>query len=121
LGEEWVKSNIWPLIESFNLSTENTLNTFYHHVVMQIQDVVERESGAKVLITGGGAYNKYLVKLIKKHINKEIVIPTKKIIEYKEALIFAFMGLLRLMEKENSLASVTGSINNNVGGSVFIG
>ncbi len=121
LGEEWVVKNIWPILNSYNLSIENTLCTYYHHVAMQIQNTIDKEKGNKVLITGGGAYNKYLIKLLKRHIEKEICIPPKKIIEYKEALIFAFMGLLRTLEKVNSLASVTGSSANNIGGSIMIG
>ncbi len=121
LGEEWVNENIYPIFKEFNLSIENTLNTFYHHIVMQIQDIVEREEGNKILISGGGAYNKYLIKLLKKHISKNITIPSKKIIEYKEAMIFAFMGLLRILQIENSLSSVTGSSANSIGGSVYLG
>lgn len=121
LGEEWVVENIWPILKSYNLPIENLLNTYYHHIVMQIQNVVDNEKGEKLLITGGGAFNKYLIKLLKRHLGKQICIPSKKIIDYKEALIFAFMGLLRVLEKENSLSSVTGSSADNIGGLVFIG
>lgn len=74
-----------------------------------------------MIITGGGAYNTYLVECIKKHTSAEVIIPEKQIVEYKEALIFAFLGLLRMEEEENTLASVTGAEANSIGGCVYLG
>ncbi len=120
LGEEWVKCNMWPVLDNSDKSINDVLNTYYHHVVMQIHNVVENEKGNKILVTGGGAYNKYLVKLLKKHISKEVTIPSKSIIEYKEALIFAFLGLRRIIGLENTISSVTGSNANSIGGCVYL-
>jgi anhydro-N-acetylmuramic acid kinase len=68
------------------------------------------------LITGGGAYNNYLIEKIKAKTKTEIHIPEKEIIEYKEALIFAFMGVLRLLDLNNVLSSATGSSRDHSSG-----
>ncbi|MCK4700198.1 MAG: anhydro-N-acetylmuramic acid kinase, partial [Bacteroidales bacterium] len=73
----------------------------------------------RLLITGGGAHNIFLVEKIQLHSKHDIIIPGKDIIDFKEALIFAFLGLLRLENKTNCLASVTGSSKDNIGGSVY--
>ena len=73
----------------------------------------------KVLVTGGGVYNKFLMNRIKHYSNAEIIIPSKKIVDYKEALIFAFLGVLRSINKVNCLRSVTGAIRDNCGGIIY--
>lgn len=74
-----------------------------------------------MLVTGGGAYNHYLVELIRKELPEEVqlVIPESKIVEYKEALIFAFLGLLRVLNKPNCYRSVTGASKDNIGGAIY--
>ena len=70
-------------------------------------------------MTGGGAHNKYLLESLKNKINQSIVIPNEEIIDYKEALIFAFLGLLRYLEKPNCLKSVTNAYTDNIGGIIY--
>ena len=79
------------------------------------------DKSSQLLITGGGAYNKYLIERIQYYISKDIkiVIPTKLEIEYKEAIVMAFIGLLRVLNKTNVLASVTGAKRNSVNGCVW--
>lgn len=74
-----------------------------------------------LLITGGGALNQFLIESLKEDLNLEVVIPSKKIIEFKEAIVFAFLGLLRLLEQKNCLKSVTGAKIDNIGGAVYVG
>lgn len=119
LGREWLEANVIPLINKTNDTTENKLATAYEHIAIQIANSLNIKEG-KVLLTGGGALNTYLIELIKSKTHCDIVIPSKSIIEYKEALIFAFLGILRLLEKINTLASVTGAKCDSSGGSVFI-
>ena len=69
-----------------------------------------------VLVTGGGAFNNFLIDLLLQQTNIELVIPDKDLINYKEALIFAFLGLLRRRQEINCLASVTGATKDSSSG-----
>ena len=116
LGIEWINDQISPLIR--NQKTEDLLATFTEHAAVQIAKVLEEFEIKNVLITGGGTYNSYLIEKIKAKTKTDIHIPTKEIIEYKEALIFAFMGVLRSLNLNNILSSATGSSHDHASGIV---
>ncbi|MFV9550031.1 anhydro-N-acetylmuramic acid kinase [Algibacter sp. PT7-4] len=118
LGLEWVNKNVFPLIDSFKLQEKDVLKTFSNHIAKQIASVIKKDS--KVLVTGGGAYNLYLISKIKSLINAEIIIPEKDLIEFKEALIFGFLGVQKLRNEVNCLKSVTGAIKNHSSGKIFL-
>lgn len=126
LGIEWVNEHVFPILEVD--STENQLNTYNHHIAQQISLAIEKSDVAsntsllpKMLITGGGAKNTFLIDLIKElSIGKtEIVIPEIQTIDFKEAIIFAFLGLLRSLGQTNTLKSVTGAKTNSSGGLIY--
>ena len=114
LGREWVEEFINPML-ILTYKTEDILHTFCEHIAMQIGKHLNNK---KVLFTGGGVYNQYLMSRIRHYSNAEIIIPSKKIIDYKEALIFAFLGVLRNRNEVNCLQSVTGAIRDNCGGEI---
>lgn len=119
LGFEFVKTIILPLIESYQIPVEDKLRTFTEHIAYQIAKALPKKNG-KMLITGGGAYNSFLIKKIKEHTQPlEIVIPDSKTIDFKEALIFGLLGVLRLRNEINTLSSVTGAKHNHCSGIVF--
>jgi len=119
LGIEWVNENINPLIEKYsNYPIKDLLNTFSHHIATRI--VNEISDNDKVLLTGGGAYNEYLINTIKLNSNSEIVFPNSQIIEFKEALIFAFLGVLRYLNINNCYSSVTGASKDHSSGKIFL-
>ncbi|NIF04569.1 anhydro-N-acetylmuramic acid kinase [Chryseobacterium sp. Tr-659] len=107
LGVEWCNQHIFPVLE--NMDTPDALATFTEHAARQIASVISQNDIADILITGGGAYNTFLIEKIKTKTRSEIIIPEKQIIDYKEALIFAFMGVLRMNNEVNVLSSATGS------------
>ena len=75
-----------------------------------------KKSGS-LFVTGGGAYNYFLIERMQFHLpNIKIKIPDTKTIEFKEALIFALLGVLRLRNEINVLASVTGAVKNHSSG-----
>ena len=76
-------------------------------------------AGQKVLVTGGGAKNTYLMSLIREHSDALMVVPGEMVVDFKEALIFGFLGILRLRNQVNCLASVTGVSKNHSSGSIF--
>ncbi len=93
------------------------LRTFCEHAAFQVSRVTS--SGKRLLITGGGAFNKFLVERISALTGCEIVIPDRMIIEYKEALIFALLGALYMTDQPGCLSSVTGASRDNIGGMLF--
>ena len=97
-----------PLIESSNLKIPSASRTYYDHVAFQIASVV-KDNEREILVTGGGAYNKFLIELLRNKHQLNCVIPDHLLVDFKEALIFAFMGVLKLRGEINCLSSVTGS------------
>lgn len=119
LGFEFVKEIIFPLIESFQISIEDKMCTFTEHIAYQIGMALHIRHG-KLLITGGGAYNKFLINRIQFHLPEmQIIIPESKILEFKEALIFALLGVLKLRGEVNVLSSVTGAERDHSSGVVY--
>lgn len=114
LGIEWCHENILPLFG--DIETVDILATFTEHAAQQISNVFNAHHLKNVLCTGGGAFNQYLIEKIGNKTNTELIIPTKELIEYKEALIFAFMGVLKLNNEINVLSSSTGSSHDHSSG-----
>jgi anhydro-N-acetylmuramic acid kinase len=123
LGREDIEQHFFPLINSFAISVEDKLRTFCEHIAIQIATSVNlksQTSSPKLLITGGGALNTYLISRLKDHCKAEVIIPEKKIIEFKEALIFAFLGVLRWRGEINCLKSVTGAKKDSCVGAIYL-
>jgi anhydro-N-acetylmuramic acid kinase len=121
LGREWFETTNLILIQNTDLSINDLLATASEHVAQIIANEINRHGLKKVLVTGGGAFNTFLMELIKAKTISEIIIPDSSIINFKEALIFAFLGYLRLNHITNTLCSVTGAKTNSIGGAVYLG
>lgn len=119
LGREWVENKVIPLIEQFKLKPIDVLRTFTEHITMQISKVLQDQPDGKILISGGGAKNTFLIGQLQRAIDSEIIIPDETTIDYKEALVFALLGVLRWRNEVNCLASVTGAIRDCSGGVVI--
>tara|TARA_B100000900_G_scaffold414066_1_gene439653 strand:+ start:1932 stop:2987 length:1056 start_codon:yes stop_codon:yes gene_type:complete len=115
LAKEWVEQYINPLLKQHS-NIPDLLNTFTEHAALQIGKNLQEGS---CLITGGGAFNSYLIERLQSYTKTDIHLPNKKIIEYKEALIFAFLGVLRYRNEINCLSSVTGAKSDCSGGVIF--
>jgi anhydro-N-acetylmuramic acid kinase len=118
LGSEWVEREVLPVLEKESDETIK-LGTFYAHIAHQIAQSLEKNQLNSVFITGGGAKNSFLIELIKQKYKGEVIIPEKNIIDFKEAIAFAFLGVLRLNNVDNVYASVTGARENSCSGVVF--
>ncbi len=116
LGIEYCMEYIYPILNNSKIKTDDLLSTFTEHIADQIANEINQNSLQNVLVTGGGSYNCYLIERIKSKTGSEIVLPENSLIDYKEALIFALMGLLHLEKKINVLASVTGASKNHRSG-----
>jgi len=117
LGREWVETEFFPVSNSINISDTDRLRTVYEHIAIQISNSVTKSG--KMLITGGGTFNTFLIERIKQLSNIEIVIPETDIVNFKEALIFAFLGVLKIKGEVNCLSSVTGASKDSSSGIVF--
>jgi anhydro-N-acetylmuramic acid kinase len=119
LGIEFVKEIVLPLIEDHSISIEDKMHTFTEHIAVQTAFILSNKKG-ELLITGGGAYNDFLIERMQFHLpNIEIIIPDAKTLEYKEALIFGLLGVLKLRNEINVLSSVTGAKNDHSSGVEF--
>lgn len=114
LGREWVEDKFLPILNSFNLSDLDKIRTSYEHIAIQIAQTLSGKG--KVLITGGGAYNSFLIDRIRTLTSTTVELPSNQTIDFKEAIIFAFLGVLRIKNINNCLASVTGAKRDNCGG-----
>ena len=119
LGMEWVNAQVLPIMESFDIPTENKLHTFVHHIAKVISNDLNASTEELLLVTGGGAYHTFLIELIKTQTKAQVIIPSNKVVEYKEALIFGLLGVLKLEDKINILSSVTGASEDHSSGNVF--
>ena len=120
LGREWFEEEFLPLIRSFQLLPCDALRTLYEHVSDQISLTVDQYPKGRMLITGGGAHNVFLIELLSEKTKHKTVVPSSQLIDFKEAIIFAFLGVLRLREETNCLRSVTGANRNHSAGVIYL-
>ncbi|WP_375560052.1 anhydro-N-acetylmuramic acid kinase [Bernardetia sp. OM2101] len=134
LGREWVEEFVFPLLETQQPNQEKSvikdlLHTCTYHSAFQMAESIKKveltlpkkEIKRKILVTGGGVHNDLLINYLSELLPEiEVEKGDETLIAYKEALIFAFLGVLRLREETNTLASVTGATKNSCGGSIYL-
>ena len=116
LGREWFEKQFYPLFSICDSSNSSLLATAYEHISQQIANNIIGKAIGKVLITGGGAHNRFLVEKIREKANVEIAIPNGQTIDFKEALVFAFLAVLYLKGVSSSICSVTGASSDSIAG-----
>jgi anhydro-N-acetylmuramic acid kinase len=133
LANNFGTDEVYPLVHSFGLTPNDELRTVIEHIVQQIKFSIEKsewlnhqpaDADNKLLVTGGGAFNTFLVNRLKDELSAlkiEVVVPDEKLVNYKEALIMALIGVLRWRQEANILSSVTGAVRNSIGGALWIG
>jgi len=122
LGKEWFIEDIKGMIDNMQGTIPEKLHTYTQHVAKQITKDLKpyAKEKAKILLSGGGAFNAYLVELLRSYAPEwEIEVPEEKVVMFKEAIIFGFLGVLRWRGENNCLKSVTGASRDNCGGVVF--
>ncbi|MBP5643901.1 MAG: anhydro-N-acetylmuramic acid kinase [Bacteroidales bacterium] len=118
LGREFFEENIKPSLENRD-DIADMMATFVEHIAIHISASVKTMSSSIMLITGGGAKNKYLIERIQANTKHKVFVPSEDIIDYKEALVFAFLGLLRSRDEINVLKSVTGAESDSSSGKIY--
>jgi len=131
LANDFGTGIVYPMLKESGLVIPDLLRTFTEHVAVQIKKSIAESKGirplvsnAKLLITGGGAHNSFLLERLKEQVSDlkiEIVKPRDELINYKEAIIMAFIGVLRWRQEYNVFSTVTGAIRDSIGGALWIG
>jgi anhydro-N-acetylmuramic acid kinase len=118
LGREDLERYFIPLLEESKLSIADLSATLSYHIAMQIAKSIDRKN-ASVLLTGGGVYHDHIIYLLKKLSPANFIIPDDATIQFKEAIIFGLLGLLRWTNKTNTLKYVTGANVSSCGGAIY--
>ncbi|WP_192822418.1 anhydro-N-acetylmuramic acid kinase [Rufibacter sp. LB8] len=124
IGKEWADEHSLRTLQESKATVQVKLHTACHHMGYQIAQAIQQHAAqkqGKVLLTGGGAFNSFLVEQIRHYLgpNFEVVVPKPELVNFKEALIFAFLGVLRWRQETNCLKSVTGARHDNCGGAIY--
>jgi anhydro-N-acetylmuramic acid kinase len=119
LGREWVLRELMPVLNRSDLPHTTKMRTVYEHIASQITIITDPDK--TMLITGGGAHNKFLLDLITQYSKSNCFVPENNLIDFKEAIIFAFLGLLRIRGEINCFSSVTGASRDSCCGIVNLG
>lgn len=128
LANDFGTATVYPLVQAAKLSTADALRTYVEHIAMQLKKAVQNvntaASGSKLLATGGGAFNTFMIERISAQLKEtgiELIVPDKQLVNYKEALVMALIGVLRWREEYNVLSSVTGASRNTINGALWLG
>jgi anhydro-N-acetylmuramic acid kinase len=132
LANDFGTDTVYPIIKNLSLGISDALRTYTEHITIQIKKAItilktgnpSLGNGGKLLVTGGGAFNSFLIERLKDHLkelNVEIITPGKQLVKSKEALIMAFIAVLRWRQEYNVLSSVTGAARSSIGGALWTG
>lgn len=119
LGIEWVNTSVLPIFKDFEANIPSLMHTYYHHIASEMAKNIKDDPEVEVLVTGGGVFNDFLMELLQQKTAARIFIPASEIINFKEAVVFGFLGVLKLREEINVLSSVTGAEHDHCAGVVF--
>ena len=131
LANSFGTAEMYPLVRSFGLTHNDELRTYTEHVVTQVKRAVvdglsmqAKDTDKKLFVTGGGAFNHFLIQRLSEVLKPEgveVVVPGEEIVKYKEALVMALIGVLRWRQEYNVYATVTGAERNSIGGALWNG
>ena len=128
LSNSFGTDTVFPIIKNKGISTEDGLRTYTEHICLQIANAISNNKSQtdnhKLLVTGGGAFNTFLIERLSALLNQigiEVIVPDEKIVMYKEAIIMGLIGILRWREEANVLPSVTGASKASIGGALWLG
>lgn len=119
LGREFFEKHIQPILDQSNIPLHNRLRTFTESAAREVTEGILKSGKQKtVLCTGGGTFNTFFIYRLIELCGDEaiLIIPDEEIVKFKEALVFAFLGVLRVQNKVNCLKSVTGAKKDSSGG-----
>ncbi|HWR31912.1 MAG TPA: anhydro-N-acetylmuramic acid kinase [Chitinophagaceae bacterium] len=132
LSNDFGTDIVYPVIKESGCSIPDALRTFVEHIAIQVQNAITNltpgsrppAQNSRLMTTGGGAFNRFLIQQIKekfKQLQVEVIVPDANLVCYKEAMIMAFIGVLRWRQEYNVLSSVTGAAKDSIGGALWTG
>ncbi|MCC7400162.1 MAG: anhydro-N-acetylmuramic acid kinase [Chitinophagaceae bacterium] len=129
LANDFGTDTVFPILHQSGISIADALRTYTEHIIIQLKNSLAGFAGfkpgnRKLLVTGGGALNIFLMERARQELgtlNMEVAVPEKELVNFKEALIMAFIGVLRWRQEYNVLSSVTGAIRDSIGGALWTG
>ncbi|HTX88276.1 MAG TPA: anhydro-N-acetylmuramic acid kinase, partial [Bacteroidales bacterium] len=121
LGREWLSREFYPELEKQALGIPDLMRTVCDHISVQVSQAVLHDPSRTMLVTGGGAYNAFLIDGIRNTTRVHVAIPGHDLVKFKEALVFALLGVLRWRGEPNCLSSVTGASADSSGGVIYQG
>ncbi len=131
LANDFGTGIVYPLIKAAGTSIPDAVRTYTEHIAVQVKDAVSAVSapglpvpGSRLLATGGGAFNSFLIQRLKEQVGNlgiELIVPDEELVKYKEALVMALIGVLRWRQEYNVLSSVTGASRDSIGGALWTG
>jgi len=120
LGKEWFDTVFQPYLDASDISVIDKLRTVTEHIAEQLAQASHCENNETMLVTGGGARNVFLIERLSEVGKRKIIVPDTQTIDFKEAIIFAFLGVLRMCGEINCLKAVTGARVDNCGGCIYV-
>lgn len=130
LSGGWVSKVMLPIISRSPLSHADKLHTVVYHVAYQLKNAISMieakenisfSKNDKMLATGGGVFNRFLMQIIQEKIGVSVTIPDHQIIKFNEAVLMALMGVMRVRQETNIMSSVTGATYDTIGGAIYEG
>lgn len=119
LGREFFERFHLALLDADTWSVEDKMHTYCVHIAKQIAMSLRQLPAGKILVTGGGAHNQFLIDTIRQQTHHQVIVPDHQLIDFKEAIVFAFLGVLKLRAETNVLASVTGAGSDSSSGEIW--
>jgi anhydro-N-acetylmuramic acid kinase len=131
LANDFGTDIVYPIIKDAGIEIKDALRTYVEHIVVQIREAISTLKNPtpdtrhpRLLATGGGGFNTFLIQRLTdslEELNIEVIVPDKKLVNFKEALVMAFIGVLRWRQEYNVLSSVTGAARDSIGGALWTG
>jgi anhydro-N-acetylmuramic acid kinase len=130
LANDFGTDTVYPLLQQPSLPDEDALRTYTEHIAVQVSGEVEKHlratgfSNARILVTGGGAFNHFLIDRLRFYLEPmwvEVEVPDQALVNFKEALVMALLGVLRWRDESTTISSVTGASRDGIGGAVWSG
>ena len=115
IDNSWIQSYVIPLMDSFDIAIVDRMATFTEHVSIQLHKAMSQDP---CLVTGGGAYHDYLLERCRQK-GMQLVIPNDLQINFKESILMAYLGYLRILQLPATLPSVTGASQPTIAGVIY--
>lgn len=120
MGREHFELQCRPLIDDRSIALQDRMRTTVEQIATSIGEALHRNGASHVLATGGGAHNGFLLDRIRSHFPGRIDRPSPPVVDFKEAVVFGLLGVLRWKGEVNTLSSVTGAVRDSIGGAVYL-